>query len=178
MARSSRPKVYVAGPGGFDAAGRAWHQRVRDALDAAGFDVLDPWLASQEVFRAAYGAPAEGRRAALQDANRAAGAANAAMVRNADAVLALFDGVDVDSGTAAEVGFAAALGTPVVAYRTDWRTSGDNEAALVNLQLEYFVESVGGVIVAGDVAGDAASDDATLLSAAVSELRRRLPVRR
>jgi nucleoside 2-deoxyribosyltransferase len=174
MPGSPRPKVYVAGPGGFDAAGRAWHQRVRDRLAAAGFDVLDPWLASQDVFRAAYDAPAEHRRDALLDANRAAGAANAAMIRDADAVLALFDGVDVDSGTAAEVGFAAALGTLVVAYRTDWRTTGDNEAALVNLQLEYFVASVGGVIVAGT----AASDDATLLDDAIGELRARLPVRR
>lgn len=164
---TTRRTVYVAGPGGFDAAGRAWHLQVRRLLDEAGFVVLDPWLASEEHFRVALAVP-EGRARvdALRTANRAAGAANATMIREADAVFALLDGVDVDSGTAAEIGYAAALATPVVGYRTDWRTTGDNEAATVNLQVEYFVETSGGTIVVGDPAGD----DDTLLRDAIEEL--------
>ena len=164
--------MYVAGPGGFDAAGRAWHRRVCERLTAAGFDVLDPWLASESGFTAAFAQPAGAKRVdALRAANRAAGAQNAAMIRSADALLALLDGVDVDSGTAAEIGFAAALDTPVVGYRTDWRTTGDNEAAIVNLQLEWFIASSGGTIVTGRAGGD---DDA-LLDDAIAELRTRVP---
>jgi nucleoside 2-deoxyribosyltransferase len=168
---TTRPSVYVAGPGGFDAAGRAWHQRVRRLLDEAGFDVLDPWLASEEHFRVALAQP-EGapRLDALRDANRAAGAANATMIREADGVLALLDGVDIDSGTAAEIGYASALDTPVVGYRTDWRTTGDNEAATVNLQVEYFVEVSGGTIVVGGPA----VDDEVLLRDAIGALRARV----
>jgi len=59
-------------------------------------------------------------------------------------VLALLDGSDVDSGTAAEIGYAAALARPVVGLRSDIRTAGDNEAAIVNLQVEWFIEASGG----------------------------------
>jgi nucleoside 2-deoxyribosyltransferase len=168
---SACPQVYVAGPGGFDAAGRAWHRNVCEQLTAAGFDVLDPWLASADTFATAFAAPAGAPRLdALRKANRTAGAKNAAMIRAADAVLALLDGVDVDSGTAAEIGYAAAVGTVVVGYRTDWRTSGDNEAAVVNLQLEHFVAESGGTIVVGD----ATIDDHVVLAEAIAELRRRV----
>jgi nucleoside 2-deoxyribosyltransferase len=61
-------------------------------------------------------------------------------------VLAVLDGSDVDSGTAAEVGFAAALALPVVGLRTDVRVAGDNEATTVNLQIERFIRASGGEI--------------------------------
>jgi nucleoside 2-deoxyribosyltransferase len=61
-------------------------------------------------------------------------------------VLAFLDGPDVDSGTAAEIGYAAALPRPIVGIRTDTRVSGDNEAALVNLQVEWFVVDSGGTL--------------------------------
>jgi nucleoside 2-deoxyribosyltransferase len=171
MSDQPGPSVYLAGPGGFDAGGRTWHRVVRDRLLVAGFAVLDPWEVSAGVFASAFGHVSPiARRDALRSANRSAGAANAAMVRDADAVFALLDGVDVDSGTAAEIGYAAAVGTPVVGYRTDWRTTGDNEAAAVNLQVEYFVEASGGTIVLGD----ATADDVTLLDRAVAELQARL----
>lgn len=67
------------------------------------------------------------------------------MIQRADAVLAILDGSDVDSGTAAEVGFAAALEKPVVGYRTDIRQAGE-AGAVVNLQVEYFIRVTGGRI--------------------------------
>jgi nucleoside 2-deoxyribosyltransferase len=144
---------------------------VCEQLTEAGFDVLDPWLASADTFATAFAAPAgTARLDALRAANRTAGATNVAMIRAADAVLALLDGVDVDSGTAAEIGYAAAVGTVVVGYRTDWRTSGDNEAAVVNLQLEHFIAESGGTIVVGD----ATIDDRALLLQAITEVRRRV----
>ena len=44
-------------------------------------------------------------------------------VANADAVIALLDGADADSGVAFEVGYARASGKPVVGVRTDYRQS-------------------------------------------------------
>ena len=82
--------------------------------------------------------------AALEAANEEVGAANAALIDGADAVLALLDGTDVDSGTAAEIGYAAARAVPVVGWRTDLRRAGDNEATVVNLQVEHFIRRSGG----------------------------------
>ena len=76
----------------------------------------------------------------IADANRAA-------IDRCDAVLAVLDGIDVDSGTAAEIGYAFAKGKPILGYRGDSRISGDNEGALVNLQVEYFIRQSGGDIV-------------------------------
>jgi nucleoside 2-deoxyribosyltransferase len=53
----------------------------------------------------------------------------------------------VDSGTAAEIGYAFARGIPIVGYRGDLRLGGDNDGAIVNLQVEYFVRASGGTIV-------------------------------
>jgi nucleoside 2-deoxyribosyltransferase len=54
---------------------------------------------------------------------------------------------DVDSGTAAEIGYAAAIHTPVVGLRTDTRLSSDNEGSVVNLQVEHFSRLSGGELV-------------------------------
>ena len=61
-------------------------------------------------------------------------------------MLAVLDGPDVDSGTAAEIGWAAAHDTPVIGLRTDFRLA-DHEAAAVNLQVEDFVVASGGRLV-------------------------------
>jgi nucleoside 2-deoxyribosyltransferase len=146
MTPRARPKVYLAGPLGFTAAGRAYHAnevvpRVRDA----GFEPLDPWDVPPSI-AAAFGLPSGDPRrpAALRKANAAAGKRNAAMIAAAAAVLAILDGTDVDSGTAAEIGYAAALGKPVVGLRSDLRNAGDNEATIVNLQVEWFIRASGG----------------------------------
>ncbi len=44
-------------------------------------------------------------------------------VAKADAVLAVLDGADADSGVSFETGFARALGKPVIGLRTDFRQS-------------------------------------------------------
>jgi nucleoside 2-deoxyribosyltransferase len=87
------------------------------------------------------------RNEAFRAINRRLGAANAAKIQRADALLAVLDGVDVDSGTAAEIGFAAALGKPIVGLRLDTRQAGDNEGAVVNLQVEHFILASQGQIV-------------------------------
>jgi nucleoside 2-deoxyribosyltransferase len=53
----------------------------------------------------------------------------------------------VDSGTAAEIGYAFAMGKPILGYRGDFRLSADNEGSTVNLQVEYFITQSGGQII-------------------------------
>lgn len=139
-------KIYMAGPLGFTEAGRLYNQTVLvPAVRAAGFEALDPWDIDPElqaVFALPVGSPE--RRAQLPGVNRAIGARNARLIDECDAVLAVLDGNDVDSGTAAEIGYAAAKHKPVVGLRCDHRVTGDNEATLVNLQVEWFVVESGG----------------------------------
>jgi nucleoside 2-deoxyribosyltransferase len=59
----------------------------------------------------------------------------------------VLDGTDVDSGSAAEVGYAFAKGKPILGYRGDFRLSADNEGSMVNLQVEYFIRQSGGDII-------------------------------
>lgn len=76
--------------------------------------------------------------------NTELGRSNAARIDDADGVVAILDGVDVDSGTAAEIGYAFAQGKRIEGLRTDWRLTGDNEGSIVNLQVQYFIEASGG----------------------------------
>ena len=141
---AERPGVYLAGPSGFTEPGRRWHVDVlRPAVEAAGFRALDPWEAGASIFAPVFDLPAgRDRDAALAQANRDVAQRNTELIRDAAAVLAVLDGADVDSGTAAEIGYAAARDIPVVGLRTDLRAAGDNAATTVNLQVEYFLSDL------------------------------------
>lgn len=146
--RNDRPSVYVAGPLGFAETTKHWYRDVllsHGRLD--GWEVFDPWTADPairaELDRAAA-ASGEEQIARYAEVNRVLGQRNVVAIDRCDAVLAILDGADVDSGTAAEVGYAAARGKPVVGLRTDLRRVGDNPAATVNLQVEHFIAASGG----------------------------------
>lgn len=142
------PSVYVASPLGFSEPGRHYLVAVlHPRLSAGGFTVLDPWEDQTGVVAGTMALePGPARRAALVALSRTIGARNRRLLASADAVLAVLDGPDVDSGTAAEVGWAAARGIPVVGLRSDFRLA-DHEAAVVNLQVEDFVLVSGGRVV-------------------------------
>jgi nucleoside 2-deoxyribosyltransferase len=143
---SAAPRIYVASPLGFTDAGRAYNDAVvLPAVRNAGFEPLDPWDVDTEILHV-FGLDRDhpDRKLRLGDTNRAVGRRNAELIRSAAGMLAVLDGDDVDSGTAAEVGYACALACPVVGMRSDLRNSGDNEATLVNLQVEWFVLESGG----------------------------------
>lgn len=132
--------VYVASPLGFSEPTRSWYAGVLlPAVQAVGLEPLDPWSAGTEILQALSWPPGPERTAMLVDANRVTGARNAQMIDQAHGLLAVLDGVDVDSGTAAEIGYAAALGKPCIGWRSDVRQTGDNEGATVNLQVEHFL---------------------------------------
>jgi nucleoside 2-deoxyribosyltransferase len=113
-------RVYLASALGFSEATRAYNEILLAAIRGAGHEPLDPW--SNPPLDA-----------------QAIGTRNEDHIRAADAVLALLDGTDVDSGVAAEIGFAAALGTPVIGFRLDFRQAGDMPGAIVNLQVEHWL---------------------------------------
>lgn len=140
-------KVYIASPLGFSAPGRYWSSEVlHPALVQADFEILDPWDDDAGLVAAFALQPDAARDKAMKAASRDLAAKNFALLREADALLAVLDGTDVDSGTSAEMGYACALGIPVVGLRTDVRSSGDHEAVTVNLQVEECVHSTGGII--------------------------------
>lgn len=74
------------------------------------------------------------------------GRRNIEAIRSCTLLAAYLEGQEVDSGTAAEVGYAAALGVRCVGLRSDLRIMGELESA-VNLQLEAFILESGGQIV-------------------------------
>jgi nucleoside 2-deoxyribosyltransferase len=140
FAGGARPRCYVASPLGFSEAGRAYYaERYLPAL-AEHVEPVDPWVLT---------APAEFATAREQgrtyELGIEVGARNAAAIRGAQLVIAHLDGQEVDAGTAAEVGYAAALGLPCLALRSDLRSSGE-PGMHVNLQLEAFVVLSGGFV--------------------------------
>jgi nucleoside 2-deoxyribosyltransferase len=143
-------RIYLASPLGFSEAGRHFYQGVLvPFVQALGYQVLDPWSLTDPRRIEAVQAMPDGpeRREAWRSLNRAIGERNRAAIDEAQGVVAVLDGVDVDSGTAAEIGYAFARGKRIVGYRGDFRLSADNEGGVVNLQVEYFIRASGGTIV-------------------------------
>jgi nucleoside 2-deoxyribosyltransferase len=142
-------KIYLASPLGFADSSKAYMDVLRDRL-SAHVDVVNPWDDKgfgADFERAIAMTDRDERLALLRATNDAIGRANADDIRAADGVVAILDGVDVDSGTAAEIGFAFALGKWVSGLRTDIRQTGENEAAVVNLQVRHFIDASGGTLV-------------------------------
>lgn len=142
--------VYLASPLGFSEAGRLFMYTVLiPAIKEAGITAIeDPWvLTPKEDVECVQGMPCgDERRQAWKELNRRIGARNAEAIKRSNAMIAILDGVDVDSGTAAEIGFAFGLGQKIIGYRGDFRMAGDNEGATVNLQVEHFIYESGGTI--------------------------------
>jgi nucleoside 2-deoxyribosyltransferase len=146
------PLVYVASPLGFSEPTRVYYRDVLlPELAAAGFSPLDPWADDDpdvaEAAAAVEQAAHDERVTRLRELDLVVGRRNVELLHGATAVLAVLDGTDVDSGTAAEIGFAAARGLPIVGLRTDTRQTGENDGCVVNLQVDYFIASSGGAIV-------------------------------
>ena len=132
----ARYRIYLAAPL-FSEAERDFNTKVRDMLEEAYYDVFLP----QEVGDTDAGRTHSSQREIFHRDVEA--------IEQADAVVAVVDGADADSGTAWEMGYAHARGTPVVALRTDFRRAGHNEH--VNLMLEEsstVVTAVGEIVPA------------------------------
>jgi hypothetical protein len=141
-------KWYMAGPLGFSEPGRDYfYNRLIPAVTSCSNEryihsVIDPWkLTEKERIDSAAMLPyGPGRKAAWANVNPVIGGNNADAILRCDAMVAVLDGTDVDSGTAWEIGFcngSSGFGKPVIGLRTDFRLASDNEGSLVNLQVEY-----------------------------------------
>ncbi len=143
------PKVYLASPLGFFESGRLfYYEKLVPLVVEAGFEVLDPWvLTADKILKPAIVLPyGQKKKDKWQKINKIIGQNNAKAIKNCNLILACLDGTDVDSGTASEIGYGAALGKVVIGYRSDFRLSSDNEGSTVNLQVEYFIKLNGGII--------------------------------
>ncbi len=139
-------KVYLASPLGFSPEMNDYRVRIKLRLEDMRCEVFDPW-------DQAYGSMLKQARSlshwrerfgALAEAARAIGRMNEVAIRESDALLGVLDGAELDSGTVAEIGFAAGLGKRCHGLRTDFRDYGDLEGLPINLQVLYFIESSGG----------------------------------
>jgi len=134
-AREARPRVYMASPYGFaPSTERFMRDQYYQAVANAGCDVVDPWRRIPSPQPELTELMAIGRD-------------NAKDIDASDGVVASLDGPDVDSGTAAEIGYAAAHGKWIIGYRGDFRRTGESSQVVVNLQVEYFIRESGGEIV-------------------------------
>lgn len=143
-------KIYLASPLGFSEAGRKfYYEELIPLIIKRGLDIIDPWKITppaeiKQIEGMEYG---KEKRAAWQKQNLIMGKRNSDAIKSSDGMVAVLDGVDIDSGTAGEIGYAYGLGKMIVGYRGDFRLSSDNEGSIVNLQVEYFIRDSGGEIV-------------------------------
>ena len=153
-------RLYLAGPAGFSELASIGLQKLKEMLSPF-FEIIDPFLESQalgsEIIKLQSSLTekdddkSENNKftnvvTRLQAANFKIGENNANFIQQADLVCAILDGADVDSGTAAEIGYAYGLGKRIYGYRGDFRISGDNLGSKINLQVEYFIHASGGQV--------------------------------
>jgi nucleoside 2-deoxyribosyltransferase len=142
-------KIYLASPLGFAESTRAFMHELVGQLSPV-VTVLNPWddtRFADDIKRAPTIIDPAERRTLLAKINTGLGSKNAESIREADGMVAILDGIDVDSGTAAEIGYAYGLGKRIYGLRTDFRLTGENEVSVVNLQVRYFIDDSGGTLV-------------------------------
>ncbi|MHA1682472.1 MAG: nucleoside 2-deoxyribosyltransferase [Promethearchaeota archaeon] len=146
-------RIYLASALGFSSLLSAGPLKsVQDNLEALGYDVVEPFsynakLGAQIRVIEKTEKDVETLVKNLSRINVQIAMSNVRAIDSCDVVVALLDGPpDVDSGVAAEIGYASAKGKYIVALRTDFRPGGDNLGSKINLQVEYFIASSGGLI--------------------------------
>jgi nucleoside 2-deoxyribosyltransferase len=110
-------RIYIAGPL-FTSAERAWNIQLARLLEKGGMEV---WLPQEHEPR-----ELTAKNIFMKDV---------AGVDWADAIVAIMDGPDPDSGTCWEVGYGYATNKLIVLIRTDFRGSGEGKLAPYNLML-------------------------------------------
>ena len=146
----SGKSIYIASSCGFSESGRDfYYNKLIPEISKASFTPVDPWkLTDSKLINDILSIPpGEKKLISLKKLNFIIGQNNVEGIKRSDAVFAIIDGTDIDSGTASEIGFAYALNKPIIGYRNDFRLCGDNEGSLVNIQVEYFIRASGGNII-------------------------------
>jgi nucleoside 2-deoxyribosyltransferase len=139
-------KVYLASPLGFSPELKTYRDKIKQRLHEIGCSLLDPWdQPFHDPIQEAHTIQDwTARVEAYRQIAAQIGKANEEMIRDCEIVLGVLDGLELDSGTVSELGFAAALGKKCYGLRTDFRNSGDFDGIPINLQVLYWIESSGG----------------------------------
>ena len=124
FSESPRPRIYLAGPDVFFRDSEAIFARLMACCDALGIEGVPP----------SDGGIAADLRLGDEERAQRIYEGNVRLIREADGVIANlvpFRGHEPDSGTVFEVGFATALGKPVVVYGVAPGTYADRVCATV-----------------------------------------------
>ena len=112
------------------------------SIHDCGFETLNPWESfdtiSQKNQKINSIRNIVKKNEVLKVLNKELAISNERLLEKADIVVAILDGSDVDSGVTAEIGYAYALRKKIIGYRSDFRVTGDNQGATVNIQVEHF----------------------------------------
>lgn len=119
--------IYLAGPL-FTHAELEFNRKLRDMLLKKGFSVFLPQEDAEDVKKEHE---RQNQEYIFQRCVEG--------VDGSDLVLAVLDGVDVDSGTAWEIGYAYAKGKPIIGLRTDFRELSNG---MVNLMIEVSADAL------------------------------------
>ena len=133
-------KVFIAGPL-FSQAEREFNLKVDGELRKHGFETFLP---QRDVGKLDDLLAKEGERAYRMIFKR-----DLKGLDQADVVVAILDGSDVDSGTAFEVGYAFAKGKPVIGLKTDMRVFAKDEELnnMIMQGIRALVRNLGELVV-------------------------------
>jgi nucleoside 2-deoxyribosyltransferase len=111
--RSSPMKIYFAGPL-FSAAEKSFNLQFSESLQQENpdFQMILPQLEAEKII-SQPDFLSRMYQFCLQS------------IKDCDAVLAILEGADADSGTCIEMGYAFGIGKPIIGVRTDFRSSED-----------------------------------------------------
>ena len=115
--------VYFAGPL-FTQAEWRWNAKLIQAMRGKGYDLIAP---QEQAIAMLNGTTPFDPHVLFRT--------NIEGIERCNAVVAILDGADIDSGTAWECGYAYKIGRPIVGIRTDLRAGGDDPKASVNLMI-------------------------------------------
>ena len=124
--------VYLAGPL-FSQAEKEFNKKLQKMMLESGFSVFLPQEDAADTY-----SEREHRHHTVIFNNCLSG------LQKSDIVVAVLEGVDVDSGTAWELGYAYAAGKPIIGIRTDFRIQTPDERVNLMIQetLNEFVGSI------------------------------------
>jgi nucleoside 2-deoxyribosyltransferase len=117
--------AYIAGPL-FNEGERFWNGEINSRVQNAGFTTYIPQRDGTKLLH-----ESDVRKIFVEDRDK---------ISQADLIVANLDGMDVDAGTAWELGYAHGLGKHVVGVYTDWRLHFKWQT--VNLMIQCSVDKL------------------------------------
>ena len=119
-------KFYLASPGGFNPLDKVGYEALKRRLRSIdNVEIHCPWEHEPNATLGVY----------------TVGKMNAGAIIKCDGLIAVCNGSDVDSGTAAEIGYAYGLRKPTMGFRDDLRAAHDVPGGTINAQVQFFLSS-------------------------------------